>query len=220
EAGRLVPIDESGLVDWLGAEELDLTVDELESTPADGAGWAALPARAARVDSWKSWEKAFATALHRSLAVTLWRSAAFKENSQPGENERGFRARLVTRAHEERDAAKDRLRDRYAARLRTLDDRIRRAEGQVAEQKQQASARKLDTAVSIGSTVLGVLFGRRKLSATTLGRAASSARSAGRSAKEAGDVERAEENLASLQQQKAELEAELAAQLDAVAAAV
>jgi len=220
DAARLVPLDASGVVDWTSAGEPGLTAGELEPAPAAGASFAALPSRAARPASWATWERAFATALYRTVAIRLWRSRALGETSRPEEGEPEFRARLADAARSARDAKMDQLRERYATRLRTLDDRIRRAEGTLEEQKQQAASRKLDTAVSIGATVLGALFGRRKLSTTTLGRAATSARSASRSAKEAGDVERAAESLEAVREQRAGLEAELSAALAEVAASI
>lgn len=166
-----------------------------------------------------TWERAFATALYRTVAIRLWRSRALGETSRPEEGEREFRARLADAARSARDAKMDQLRDRYATRLRTLDDRIRRAEGTLEEQKQQASSRKLDTAVSIGATVLGALFGRRKLSATTVRSASASARSAGRIAKEAKDVELAAASLEDLRARRAELEADAAATVAALPSA-
>ena len=81
------------------------------------------------------------------------------------------------------------------------------------------SNKNLMNAMSIGATVLGALFGRRKLSVTTVRSASASARSAGRIAKEAKDVELAEASLEDLRARRAELEAEAAATVAALPSA-
>jgi Sec-independent protein translocase protein TatA len=64
----------------------------------------------------------------------------------------------------------------------------------------------MQTVISIGSTILGALFGRKKISATTINKAGRAMKSAGRAMKESGDVGRAKENLRALQQQLEELQ--------------
>ena len=66
--------------------------------------------------------------------------------------------------------------------------------------------------------MLGALFGRKTLSASTLGRATTAARGVGRASKEAQDVTRAKENVGSVQAQMTELDAELQAEIAALEA--
>jgi hypothetical protein len=219
DAHRLAPLGESATVDWLAAVECGPAAARLADSPVPDAAFAPLPSRAARPDSYPRWEKSFATALAQALAVELWRHAGLQETSRPGESERDFRARLADAARGVRDAEVEKLRAKLEPKLAALDERIRRAEAKVAAEQQQASAKKLDTAMSIGATVLGALFGRRKLSATTVRSASASARSAGRIAKEAKDVELAEASLEDLRARRAELEAEAAAAVAALPSA-
>ena len=68
--------------------------------------------------------------------------------------------------------------------------------------------------MSIGSTILGALLGRKAISATNVGRIGTAARSASRIGRESQDVTRAEESLEVLQQRledtKREVDAEVA----------
>jgi hypothetical protein len=73
----------------------------------------------------------------------------------------------------------------------------------------------VQTAISVGATVLGALFGRKAVSSSTIGRATTAARSAGRTMKQSGDVQRAEESAEAVRRQIQELEAELEAELAA-----
>ena len=88
----------------------------------------------------------------------------------------------------------------------------------VQVQLEQARTSKWQTAISFGATILGAFLGRKAVSAGSIGRATTTARGVGRSMKESQDVGRAEENVAALQQQLAELESQFKSEMDALAA--
>ena len=67
--------------------------------------------------------------------------------------------------------------------------------------------------MSVGASVIGALFGRRR---SGLGGAATAARAAGRAARERSDVGRAEDQVRGAEEGLAALEAELAQSLDAL----
>jgi hypothetical protein len=85
-----------------------------------------------------------------------------------------------------------------------LEERIRRADQAVQREQDQAQHADMDTAISLGATVLGAIFGRKKASATSV------LRGAGRQRDQQADVERAQETATALRQQLADLEAEFA----------
>jgi len=72
----------------------------------------------------------------------------------------------------------------------------------------------------MGATVLGALLGRKTLSTATLGRATTAARGVGRTVKEGQDIERAQETLNAARQQKAELEAQVQTEVNALGGAM
>jgi hypothetical protein len=214
---RVAPIADA--VDWGKAGEADFAVEDLESEPEKGAAFAAVPPVAAKAKSYEAWSRDFAAWIYREKAVELLKSASAGEVSRPGESEGDFRVRLQQGARERRDEAADRLRQKYAPRLASLEERLRRARQTVDREKQEVTQAGVQTAISIGATVLGALFGRKTISATTIGRATTAARGAGRTMKQASDVERAEETVGAAEQQIADLNAELQAELDARAMA-
>ena len=57
----------------------------------------------------------------------------------------------------------DKLRKKYSRRVARLKERIRRGEATVEQQQQQASGQKMQTAISLGATVLSAFLGRRKM---------------------------------------------------------
>jgi len=89
-----------------------------------------------------------------------------------------------------------------------LMERKRRAEQAVARESEQAKGQKLQTAISFGTTILSSFLGRKTVSVGNIGRATTAVRGVGRSMKESEDVERAQENVAAVDQKLADLDVE------------
>ncbi len=170
--------------------------------PVEDAGFAELPAAALAARNFETWGKALAATLYQNGAVELLAAKSLKLTSNPGESEGDFRTRLSQALREHRDREVARLREKHAAKLKSLEDRLQRASDRVEREKSQYTQRKLDTAISIGTSVLGAIFGGRSAATT---RAGSAARSAGRVFSERGDVARAGESLESLGAERDEL---------------
>jgi len=212
EVAQALPISagDALLVDWAGAERIE-PANLSETAPKESGEFATLPAEATRPKSFDGWAKAYKDFLARSEELVVFSSKELGESSKPGESEGDFRVRLTDLARRRRDTEVDKMKARYAPKFQALEERVRRAEVKVEEQKSQATAQKLATAASVFGAVAGALFGRRKLSSATLSRAATSARSASRTMKESRDVGLAEEGVDAVQARIAELNAELSA---------
>lgn len=216
----LAPIEDGPVaVDWDKATAAELAIADLERDPEEGAQFLALPVNAGKAKSYADWNKDFGGWLFRTQKVELFKSPSTKAISTPGESERDFRVRLQQTGREQRDKGAETLRQKYASKIATLEDRIRRAE--LAKEKQQAESRssQVQAAISVGASILGAFMGRKTISASNIGRATTAVRSAGRVMKESKDVGVAEENVAALQQQLADLEAQFKSESEALAAA-
>lgn len=207
--------DDAMPVDWDQAVTTSLTAGDLERSPLPSAQFLPLPLAGSKAKNYEAWGKTFATWLFRTQKLELFRSPALKEVSRPDESERDFRIRLQQIAHEQRDQLTERLRQKYAPKIASLTERLRRAEQTKEREAEQAKQQHLQTAISFGVTLLGALLGRKAISASSLGRATTAARGVGRSIKEAKDVARAEENIEALRQQLRALEEEFRAELEA-----
>ncbi len=188
------------------------------ATAADtAASYAELPAAAMRAAAYKDYGKQLAAHLYETQRARVWIADSLKVVSLPGESEGDFRARLAHTTREKRDGAVDDLRQKYAQKVQKLQDQVRRAEDKHAREKSQLSSQRLQTAVSIGTTVLGALFGRRAISATSVGRAATAINKAKRVGSEQQDVAQAEESLEVLQQRLAVMQHECETEIAALA---
>jgi len=204
-------------IDWRDARVLGLDQATLAKEPDTGVGFAPLPPALASAGAIKKAESTLRTWLRTENPLVLRRSTTFRKLvSTAEETEGAFRARLQQHAREERDSATASLRERYAAKLATLEERARRAGQAVTREKEQATGSTVDAAVSVASTVLGALLGRKAVSATSMGRASAAMRKAGYAKRQSGDVQRATETLEQRQAEISELEAQLKADVAAL----
>ena len=213
------PIGDAAVpVDWSASSASVFGPSDLEREAAAGAGYDTLPTAASQAKSYDAWTKSFVTWIYGAKKLALLRSADLALVSQPGESEGQFRVRLQQAARECRDRAVERLRQQYAPKLTTLQERLRRAQAAREREASQATAAKMQTAISFGATLLGALMGRKAVSASTIGRATTAARGVGRTMKESEDVKRAGESVGAVQQQIDALEADLREQTSALEA--
>lgn len=214
----ITPVSQQVLaVNWEQADLLEMEINELEKAPGDGVAFAELPSDAASPKSYAGWSKDFANWLYGSQALELMYSPSLKVYSQPDETERDFRVRLQQAAREHRDDQVEALRKKYAAKIASLQEKVRKAELAVQREAEQASQTKMQTALSVGATLLGAFTGRKLLSSTNLSKATSAVRGVGRSMQQHGDVGRAKENLEAYQQELEDLNAEFEHESDALA---
>ena len=202
-------------VDWDSAEPLDMSIDALGESAASGAGFSDLPGAAANAKQYAAWQRDFKRWVRQNETVTLYRNKRFGLTSAAGETEGDFRVRLQALASEKRDQEIAKLRKRYASKATTLENRLLRAEQAIEREQEQASKKTLDTAVSIGTAILGAVLGRKRLSTTAASRVGTAIKTAGGARKEAADVARAKETAdkvrADLEALNEQLEREVAA---------
>ncbi len=204
------------VVDWLASEPLGVALDDLETASLDDAGYLELATEGTKTKSFTSWEKLFKRWLRNDNTLPLFRSKEFKLISTPGESEGDFRVRLQMLATEQRDVKVAALRTKYASKIATIEERLRKANMALEREEQQAKQKKMDSLLGAGSAILGVLLGRKKLSTTSANRVRRAVSGFGGSRKEAGDVERAEQTIVAVQATLEETVTKMQADIDAL----
>lgn len=194
---------------WGEADVLAEDHFEIQSTAEPHARFSAVPAECSRKTVWKSWTSSFKSYLYREQRLALKYSPDLKEYSHPDDRDGDLLARIRQLAREKRDLEVEKLRKKYDSKFDSIQDRVRRAEARVAEEKEQANSSTVAAVVSIGSSILGTLFSRKKFSATNLSRAGTTMRSASRAADQRSDIQRAEAEVLELQADLKSLEEEL-----------
>lgn len=158
-----------------------------------------------------AWLREARSQLGEELEVSVMKSGTVI--GTPFETEAEFRLRLAQAAREERDQSVRNLRVKFAARINTAAARVQRAREEVKRQQSQARTAQMQTAISVGTSILGALFGRKGSGIGHISRAGTAARGATRAMKESSDVGTAQERLAAAEANAAALEAELESQI-------
>ncbi len=202
-------LDDGSGPDWSQATVAGDLKDKLQTQATPGASYAEVPAAMLRAQNYAAWSKQLGDYVYQTAKLDVFTCPLLKMTSAPGGSEGDFRARIALSLRERRDAEIDKLRKKYAPRLATLGDQIRRGEEKIQREKAQVSDQTMHTAISVGTTILGALFGRKALSSANIGRAGTAMRGAGRIAREKGDVARAEEGFEAQTQKLTDLQSEL-----------
>lgn len=215
----LAPLQDGPVVlDWDGSEALAMEAEHLLAEPEGEADYGEIPDEAEVKTQWTKYKTAYKNWIYAEKRLPLFRHVKLKLVSEPGEEEQDFRVRVSMAAHEQRDLAVEKLRAKYATKIARIEERVRKAEQKIDKEKAQASREKWQGVVSVGSTILGALFGRKIASATNVRKAGTAMRAMGRASAQKADVERAKEDLAALQESLAELNVELEGELEELAA--
>lgn len=200
-------------VDWERAQASVFRAEDLDRSGERGAAFGDVPRDATLKTPYKEWERDFKSAVYQDERLTVWRCNALDEHSQAGESEREFVLRMQIVSRERRDQMVEETRRKFAPKLATLEERMRKAEQRVEVQKAQARDAKRNAFVSFLLAIVNVFASKKKASSGNFGRAGTAARGVSRSAREAGDVKRAEESVEAVQQQIDELNAQFEREL-------
>src|SRR5208283_4692054 len=144
-------------INWNEARQIPATIDQLSSQSGVVARFYVPPSAMAKEGSYKTWKKEFVHWLLGSQKFYLLLSPSTNQYSNASETERDFRLRLIQTATEKRDAAVQKLKEKYARRLTALEQKIRRAEAEADQAQIQARQQQVGAAIDIGATVLGAI---------------------------------------------------------------
>lgn len=116
----------------------------------------------------------FSDYLYRQKRLSLYKIDALKLSSYEGESLSEFRLRVEDRLREMADESIARLRQRFERDNNALEAKLARLEERLSGAEAKASVSKTDALISIGSSLLGALFGS-KVSASKVATGAKSA---------------------------------------------
>jgi hypothetical protein len=197
--------------DWGAALPLAVGPDQLAPSPAPGSRFQPAPPGATGAARLKRARQSLVEHLARDLPARVWLCDELGVASEPGEDEASFRARLadpLAAACGRRAAEQG---ERAAARLRAVEERVRKAEQALARKREQGVERKADALLTVGTSVLGALLGGKALSAQNAGRAARAVKGVRRAGAVSEEIARAEDDLEVARRALGDLHAELQA---------
>ncbi|MBX2863359.1 MAG: DUF87 domain-containing protein [Leptolyngbyaceae cyanobacterium MAG.088] len=207
-----VPVEDGPvMVDWEQVINLSLVPADLETEPWTDAAFGEIPAKAKKSTTFGKWQKDFLRYVRQHRKLTLYRSKSPKLVGEVGESQADFLVRLRQYHREQRDQAVEKLRQRYATKLKTAENKLLRAEQVIEREVMQARQRQMDSAITVGSTLLGAFMGRKSVTG-----ARRAVRTASRIGQSQLDVQQAKEKANLVRDDIAALEAELQQELTAL----
>jgi hypothetical protein len=182
---------------------------ELLKQPNQGIRFAPLLSELSVAKNFAGWNGELKQYLYRYLYLVLFKAKQAKINSNPKETEGEFKVRLKQSMTEGRDREIEKIRAKYGPKLNRLQERMRKAEQRIDKEKAQANNSIIQAVLTLGSSILGAIFGRKTASVANVGRASTSMRSAGQAMQQRGDVARAEDDFKALEDEFHKLEEEV-----------
>ena len=189
---------------------------EQDDHAEEDGGFGALPAELNRAKTFTELQSALKDHLYRTQKLRLWKCAELKEVSNPGESEGDFRVRITQGVKENRDLQVEKLRTKYGPKLVTLQEQLRKAYQRVEKEKTQSSQATTTAAITLGTSILGAVFGGKLASATNIGKMATTMRTAGKMSGAKQDVALAEETVDAIQQRLDDLSTQFEAEANAL----
>jgi hypothetical protein len=203
-----VPLSRDGQAAWKHATVVSAWEDASPPLQRTGLLYQSPPPTLLQSSAHQTWHNEARAELSDSLEVSVLRAGSVL--AAPFENEADLRVRVEQSLREQRDESVRRLREKYNARLRAAENKAETARQAVTREQAQARSAQMETAINVGSSILGVLFGRRS---NILTRAGTTARGANRALKESADVQAARNRLTQAEEEIVRLESELAAKI-------
>ncbi|MBX7103450.1 MAG: DUF853 family protein [Gemmataceae bacterium] len=210
--------DDAVPVNWDQAEEIEIPLDDLSKDAPHGE-FAECAGPASTSKNYAKWSKDFANWVYANKRLTLFQFSNddIDLTSKVGEEEREFRIRVQQAMRETRDAAVAKLQTKFAKEFAKQEEKVRKAELALQAKEAQAQSSKMSTVISFGSTILGSIFGGRKVvTAGNISKAATAAKSVGRTMQQSQNAENAQQNVDAEKQKLQELHDTMQAEIDAI----
>ena len=208
----LAELSDAQTLDWCKAQPLAIAPSDLQPSPPSGTHLQPLPDFAQTAKPYSKWQTALNRHIREVHPLELIRCKSPKLVSQPGEAKTDFLLRVRQKLREERDTALEKMRDRYATKLRNAEKKLMTAEERLEREQMQAQQRQLESAVAVGSSLLGAFMGRRRGGGS--GRRA--VRAVGRLNQDRLDIEQAQNKAALMADDLRQLEEQLQTELSGV----
>ncbi len=186
-----------------------ISTELIDREPVSEAEFAELDASMKDGKTIKQLEGDFVDFVYHQAELTLRWNPELKLASQPGVSDEEFEQEVAREAQEMRDGQAKKLRRTYEKKIDALKAKLSREERELAEDRAEHSARKMEEMATHAENVLSLFGGsrsRRRVSGSLTKRRLS--------AKAKADVEESVQAIADFQRQLEELEDELAAELD------
>lgn len=189
------------------AESNDGDISSYDSKPMEGALFGLLPPFLEKMKDMKALEDKFKNYLYDNTRIELFSSKELKLLSDPDEEIADFKSRMLDFIRVEKDKAVERLTEQYGKKEEKLEKDFIKLQEKLEKEEADVKAITTQSALTLGSSVLGALLGRTKVG--TLNTGVTGLNRASRILKEKKDVEQVKKKIDTLSENIQKLEEEL-----------
>ncbi|PID48033.1 MAG: hypothetical protein CR967_01865 [Proteobacteria bacterium] len=203
-----VPLNENQ--DQINWENLENTNPKnIEQKARINSTYNKLPNFMLELTNTKALLKEFTNHLYQNQRLEIFVNKALKLNSRPEQSEEAFMVEVRNKLEALKEDAIKKIEEKFEKKQTTLERKLDSAEHKLDKEKSDVSSKTTNTIITIGSSILGAVFGRSLLSRTNIAKVGSSVKSASGILKEKRDVQRAEENIENINLDLDKLQEEL-----------
>jgi hypothetical protein len=152
-------------------------------------------------------EEKFKNYIYDTSRIVLYHCRELKLLSSTGEELSDYKSRMLDLIRAEKDKAVEKLTEQYTKKGEKLEKEFIRLQQKLGKEEADVKTTSTDSALSLGSSVIGVLLGRSKVG--TLNTGVTGLKRASRVLKEKKDVEQVKKKIELLSKSIQELEEEL-----------
>lgn len=201
-----VPLEaKQQIVSWNGARHENIAFDRFPHTAARNAQFYALPDVILEDKGLKKAIGELKESLYQEQSLELLRCVSPKLESNVEESRSDFIVRLQDSLNDKKESEIEKLKSSYGQKEKTLLARLSRTKEQIEKESSDSTG----SMIEAGIAVLGALFGR-----TSSAKIGSAVNKGSKILKERGDMSRAQERLATVQEDIEALEQELEGKID------
>jgi hypothetical protein len=153
--------DRRGFVRWGELEPREDPVTTLDANPMVKARFADLGSPLNDAKMIKDIERDFIDYIYTSESITLPFNPKLKITATPDMTEEDFIQKCSEAAQEGQDEESEKLKDKYEAKLKRVQEKIKREGRELAEDEADHSARKLEEMATAAENILGLFTGSR-----------------------------------------------------------
>lgn len=192
---------------WEDAVTIETDFERLPRKSMSQASFASLPEAIATAKDLKEFERTLKSFLYHDQGMELYRCKALRLESSTHQSLRDFKVIVQDTLSEKKEKAIEKLTTRFKSKEERLQKRLQKAHLKLEKEESDVTAKTTDTAISVGMTILGALFGSS--SRSTISKGSQALRGGKGVMKERADVARVESMIADLQQEITALDDEL-----------
>lgn len=200
------PQNDGKNADWEEAKDISGNKSQLEKEPLPSPTYEDVPAGLMQEKNYAAFEKAFAAFLFQHYTLNIFRFNKLNLISKENESEVDFRARVGVALREQRDEINKKISEKYQTKIAALTEKIRKAQGKVSQESQQAFWQKVTAFLSLAGTLFSAFLSKKTVTKGTITQAETSMRRMGKVGQESQQAVYAENDVKSLQDQLSQIQ--------------